>query len=235
MTDLRIKKLRGNITFLQAFISSLSEEEQTLKDRLVPLIDLLAEIAKEFDEKETMLLESGLQGALAFMLAAHGCPDAEKIARQTARQLCHPVYRPHIDPSVEGDGTDAAHPAWWRGQDDGVRGATERVQHALDVDLSLKQSGTIGYQPLQEVVEQVLALRRRVEEGALPVPLRSDNDLNLQGGTVVGTTGHVTITDEDWEEVQQELKSLRAWKAYVSSPHGLCTSCKAYVRGLSPL
>jgi hypothetical protein len=62
--------------------------------------------------------------------------------------------RPKDDPLF--DATDGAHPAWWRGHDDGVRGATERVVDALEKPPS---KGVVGYAPLQLVIEDIHRLR----------------------------------------------------------------------------
>lgn len=51
------------------------------------------------------------------------------------------------------DGTDAAHPAWWRGNDRGCRFVTQRLTDALDGKDD--GAGWIGYPPLE-------ALRRRL-------------------------------------------------------------------------
>lgn len=86
--------------------------------------------------------------------------ERSRVAARIAKRLTVPQPTRELDEWAQWDGTDGAHPSWWRGQDDGVRGATERVKHALEVDLGLRQSGTLGYKPLQEVVERILALRR---------------------------------------------------------------------------
>lgn len=58
----------------------------------------------------------------------------------------------------EYDGTDAAHPAWWRGQERGVEGAAERILVAA----SGKDggSGVLGSPKLEAARRAVLALRR---------------------------------------------------------------------------
>jgi len=60
----------------------------------------------------------------------------------------------------ENDSTDGACPAWWRGNDDGVRGTTERIKKELTRDLSVRVSGVVGYAPLQEVLDAIADMRR---------------------------------------------------------------------------
>jgi len=61
------------------------------------------------------------------------------------------------DPEL--DGTDAAHPAYWRGQDDGVRGVVMRIQRILDGQDD--GSGVLGHEDLEKVRRRVLELVRR--------------------------------------------------------------------------
>ncbi len=62
------------------------------------------------------------------------------------------------DPSL--DGTDGAHPAWWRGSDAGVAGAVRIVNEALDGPLPL--AGCVGGADLEAVRQRVAALRSSV-------------------------------------------------------------------------
>lgn len=55
----------------------------------------------------------------------------------------------------ETDGTDAAHPAWWRGQERGVDGAAQSI---LNVIAKGRADGTAGSKLLQQAREQVVAL-----------------------------------------------------------------------------
>lgn len=56
------------------------------------------------------------------------------------------------------DGTDAAHPAWWRGNDAGVDGAVRRIEEVL----SGKDdgSGVLGYAPLENLRRRLIGLRK---------------------------------------------------------------------------
>jgi len=56
----------------------------------------------------------------------------------------------------EFDGTDGADPAWWRGQDDGVKGVCRIWREALE-GLDLK--GQFGSADLTDLYKQTLALK----------------------------------------------------------------------------
>lgn len=59
------------------------------------------------------------------------------------------------------DGTDWAHPAWWRGNDDGVRGVAMRIKKILDGKDD--GAGVIGYDVLEKVRRTLLEIMRRVK------------------------------------------------------------------------
>lgn len=59
------------------------------------------------------------------------------------------------------DATDAAHPAWWRGNDMGVASATRRIQKTLDGKDD--GSGVIACPELEKARRDVLELRRLLE------------------------------------------------------------------------
>jgi hypothetical protein len=60
------------------------------------------------------------------------------------------------DPEL--DGTDGAHPAWWRGNDRGVEAACERIAAVLDGDAG---PYTFGSQRLSEVATRIAELREK--------------------------------------------------------------------------
>lgn len=60
----------------------------------------------------------------------------------------------------DNDGTDFAHPAFWRGVDDGVRGAVMRIREVLDGKDS--GSGVLGNKELEQLRRDVLTLKRKV-------------------------------------------------------------------------
>lgn len=70
--------------------------------------------------------------------------------------FCGPVYcAGHPDDDPCWDGTDAAQPAWWRGQDDGVRAVVTFVTEALD---GHRRSGTFGNPELEKLKQRLYAL-----------------------------------------------------------------------------
>lgn len=81
---------------------------------------------------------------------------------------------------AEWDGTDAAHPAWWRGEEAGVRGACMRVEEAL-------RGNAVGVcrEPLQAVRDKlgkVASLILEVERVAMTRPHDgSQLDADLEG------------------------------------------------------
>ncbi len=54
------------------------------------------------------------------------------------------------------DGTDAAHPAWWRGNDAGVAGAVMRIREVLDGTYDGR--GVLGGADLEQLRRDVAAL-----------------------------------------------------------------------------
>lgn len=57
----------------------------------------------------------------------------------------------------EWDGTDAAHPAWWRGNDAGVAATVRILADAMDGKDNGR--GVIGYAPLEALRRRVIAAR----------------------------------------------------------------------------
>jgi hypothetical protein len=58
------------------------------------------------------------------------------------------------------DCTDGAHPAWWRGEEWGVKSMVRLVHEWLDKPLSELESGT-HYEDVQALKERILDLRRK--------------------------------------------------------------------------
>lgn len=56
----------------------------------------------------------------------------------------------------ERDGTNDAHPAWWRGNDRGVEATVEALNKVLD---SGRGGGTFGFKPLEELASRLSSLR----------------------------------------------------------------------------
>lgn len=89
-----------------------------------------------------------------------GPPTKEEIA--FAREL--------FGDRPDADGTDFAHPAWWRGNDRGVAATVEALNKILD---SGRDGGTFGYRPLEELANRIAALRY---PAAIPEVLVSTNE-----------------------------------------------------------
>lgn len=60
----------------------------------------------------------------------------------------------------EFDGTDGADPAWWRGQDDGVRAVCKIWQDSLDGE---KRTGAFASADLNRLYDQTLALAVQIK------------------------------------------------------------------------
>lgn len=65
----------------------------------------------------------------------------------------------HAD-DPETDGTDFAHPAWWRGNDRGVEAVCEIVERILD-GKDTEPLGRFGYLRLETLRQRLLALVAR--------------------------------------------------------------------------
>jgi hypothetical protein len=90
------------------------------------------------------------QASAKLIAATHSALPA-LLAAAKKESLDHPDW----------DATDAAHPAWWRGNDRGVQATAERIQSALDG--SDDGSGVIGSKELERARRGVLALRAENE------------------------------------------------------------------------
>ena len=66
---------------------------------------------------------------------------------------------PAMRDDPEDDNTPFAHPAFWRGQDDGVRGVVMRVRQILDG--TDKGEGWLGDPELEAMRRELLALREK--------------------------------------------------------------------------
>ncbi len=61
------------------------------------------------------------------------------------------------------DCTDAAHPAWWRGNKQGVEGMVKRVNEWLDKPLDEMMKGT-SHPLIQTLKERIYQLRKQSKE-----------------------------------------------------------------------
>jgi len=87
------------------------------------------------------------------------CPHETGISRKVSGYKDDP----------EADGTDFAHPAFWRGQDDGVRGAVMRIRQVLDGKDD--GSGVIGDEGLEKLRRDILTLLRKYGKDAQQGPV----------------------------------------------------------------
>lgn len=62
--------------------------------------------------------------------------------------------------TIETDGTDYAHPAWFRGQEDGVRGTVMRIRQALD---NPPTGGVNSCDELNKVIAEIHELKEDIE------------------------------------------------------------------------
>lgn len=91
-----------------------------------------------------------------------GGSDPHKFSRPSLAQLLRRERAAAVAGSddPERDGTDAAHPAWWRGNDDGVAKACREVNRWLDGE---SLGGHYGAPELTALRERVLGLTERIE------------------------------------------------------------------------
>ena len=63
------------------------------------------------------------------------------------------MNKPNMVPDYpDADGTDNAHPAWWRGQEDGVIGTVIAINRVLDeIESGNQHTGTFGNKALEEL------------------------------------------------------------------------------------
>lgn len=85
-----------------------------------------------------------------------------QISRHTW-DTCLDVADAYLDMLARGDpqwdGTDAAHPAWWRGNDRGVEQVVERLTEVLDGKDN--GSGVLNFPPLESLRRRLLGILAR--------------------------------------------------------------------------
>lgn len=81
------------------------------------------------------------------------------IAKDLAAQLVDDKFAKQAG-YIECDGTDGAHPAFWRGQEDGVWGACMRIRQALEGGDGMR----LGNPELRAVCKEVAKLKHRCDE-----------------------------------------------------------------------
>lgn len=133
------------------------------------------------------------------------------------RLLLATDQKPRDDPDL--DGTDGAHPAWWRGNDAGVDGACMRIEEALD-GRSLK--GFVGYARLERLRRRVAALRGGAAELSFAA-LRAANASRCASSyhpiEEWSLSDWLTATTGELGELAGAIKNLRRKEAEGQSSH----------------
>ena len=79
---------------------------------------------------------------------------------------------PSIVPDYpELDGTDGAHPAWWRGHDNGVESVVQIIDRLLDEP---PREHHFGSAKLTAMVKRINAIRQQIDNGTYETPERLD-------------------------------------------------------------
>jgi hypothetical protein len=66
------------------------------------------------------------------------------------------MFRRTSQDDPQWDGTDAAHPAWWRGNDAGVHSTVAALNRVMNGE----HTGTFGYAPLEQLANRLRDQRR---------------------------------------------------------------------------
>lgn len=169
--------------FEEALTKALGAQASSVDGTRYDELDvLIAEVLRLYTEQSELAGErqEGLE-ALAFHLNNARSSLAEQSEAEVAGwHLDSALQQSRVYPGrwivdalrdrPEFDATDAAHPAWWRGNDRGVEATVEIVNAALDGTTQ----GTFQ-EPLQKLVERIDALREKVltdEEARVLLQLR---------------------------------------------------------------
>ena len=112
------------------------------------------------------------------------------------------------------DGTDGAHPAFWRGQDDGVRGVVSALNGILD---KKEHVGTFWSQSLEALARRIAALESRLASADLipkAVALRAC-ELGLALGSFRCVASRKDGNLPPTEAVKQSTRNLDASDAHI--------------------
>jgi len=128
----------------------------------------------------------------------------------------------HCD-DPEADATDFAHPAYWRGEDMGVFGATRRILEALAFG---KQGGVTASPELNKARELVEECRELVYQAADALQWCSvSSDFALGGQARIGWTTVIEpvlrryyLLDINLNKLQGELKEARSYAYKIMDP-----------------
>jgi hypothetical protein len=141
-------------------------------------------VAADFDYLVTLVLLTKKQVLAA--VRALPLPAAEQPAQsepQPSGQLL-PDY-------LEADGTDAAHPAWWRGQDHGVHSLCQHINEILDG----KEPTGVSREPWESTRKNLAALREQLAELG---EIAEEGKARFVQHSLGCSTSQVTFQDQDY-------------------------------------
>lgn len=102
-----------------------------------------------------------------------------------------------LEDDSEWDGTDAAHPAFWRGQKDGVRGVIMRINEILDG----KDAGVFGDSELEKVKQRI---KRLLDE------IRADDQIIANHKEVIELIPECSMHGYCLAHAKEWIKTIRA-------------------------
>jgi hypothetical protein len=130
----------------------------------------------------------------------------------TCALRCCQVEHLVLPDDIERDGTDNAHPAWWRGHIDGARGTTARLAEVLDGKDT--GAGVLGTPEIEKLRRRLLNL---VAERAEGVQWRAGYDAGIRAAVVIlqrvldgGDLGNGVLSSADLEKLRRDLIALKA-------------------------
>ncbi|MFW6056852.1 MAG: hypothetical protein ACOC9B_06050 [Chloroflexota bacterium] len=193
------------------------EKASMPEEKFLPLMrKLLAETrrAERYDYLLTPLMPADLK-------------DWHQNSREEWPEVAADYVRALKADDTQWDGTDAAHPAWWRGNDAGVQGTLDRIEQVLDgkYDDVVKGVGPyFGSQRLIDVVRGVLNLKQWVND--------------LQSGLYINCVycGHrYGPNDPRYEEVDQVPAEVLQTHIRQCPEHPLAKAlkCLAYIEDVA--
>jgi hypothetical protein len=165
---------------------------ETFSHRCALVESLLSKAEARVAELETLYTEKETEvWALAAIVKTHERRVGELGAENA-------LLKEHV-----ADGTDLAMPAWWRGEEHGVKATVQRIETMLTEP---DTGGTFGYAPLNRLRERIAALRA--------VAVAAEKFLDGPAEVVSVGGRRWTILDDARLSVAQTLKkTLAAWRA----------------------
>lgn len=130
----------------------------------------------------------------------------------TCALRCCQVEHLVLPDDIERDGTDNAHPAWWRGHVDGARGMTARLAEVLDGKDT--GAGVLGTPEIEEVRRRMLKLVTEKAEGTL---WQAGYDAGIHASVTIlrrvldgGDLGNGVLSSAELEKLRRDLIALKA-------------------------